>query len=79
MPGLGFMGFDSCTWTPAFGFLVWDLQNALQEALQKGNESQVYGQFLRDCNAGGESGPNPTDGPGIYIIQLYKDPDSPEA
>ena len=61
---------------PVLGFGCFFL---LQEALQKGNESQVYGQFIRDCNAGGEAGPNPIDGPGIYIIQLYKDPDSPEA
>ena len=44
-----------------------------------GNDAHVYGQFIRDCNAGGLPGPAPIDGPGIYIIQLYKDPDSPEA
>jgi hypothetical protein len=51
----------------------------LQEAQQKGNESHVYGQFIEDCIAGGMPGPAPGDGPGLYIIQLYKDPDSPEA
>ncbi len=51
----------------------------LQEAVHKGDESYVFGQFIRDCNAGGIPGPNPGDAPGLYLIQLYKDPDSPEA
>jgi len=61
---------------PVLGFGCFFL---LQKALQKGNESQVYGQFIEDCNAGGLPGPAPIDGPGLYIIQLYKDPDSPDA
>ena len=51
----------------------------LQEARQKGNESHIFGQFIRDCNTGGMPGPAPIEGPGPYIIQLYKDPDSPDA
>ena len=61
---------------PLLGFGCFFL---LQEAIQQGNESHVFGQFIRDCNAGGMPGPAPGDGPGLYIIQLYKDPDSPEA
>jgi hypothetical protein len=61
---------------PVLGFGCFFL---VQEARMKGNESEVYGQFIRDCNAGGLPGPAPGDGPGLYIIQLYKDPDSPEA
>ena len=61
---------------PVLGFGCFFL---LQEAQMKGNESHIYGQFIRDCNAGGLPGPAPIDGPGLYIIQLYKDPDSPEA
>ena len=61
---------------PVLGFGCFFL---LQEAQMKGNESQIYGQFIRDCNAGGLPGPAPGDGPGLYIIQLYKDPDSPDA
>jgi hypothetical protein len=61
---------------PVLGFGCFFL---LQEAKMKGNESHVYGQFIKDCNAGGLPGPAPIDGPGLYIIQLYKDPDSPEA
>jgi hypothetical protein len=61
---------------PVLGFGCYFL---LQEAQQKGNESHVYGMFLDDCNAGGRPGPVPNSGPGLYIIQLYKDPDSPDA
>ena len=61
---------------PVLGFGCFFL---LQEAGTSGNDSYVYGQFIRDCNAGGMPGPAPIDGPGPYIIQLYKDPDSPEA
>ena len=61
---------------PILGFGCYFL---LQEAQQKGNESHVYGMFLDDCNAGGTPGPAPNNGPGLYIIQLYKDPDSPDA
>lgn len=61
---------------PLLGFGCYFL---LQEAQQQGNESQVFGQFLRACNAGGIPGPAPGDAPGLYIIQLYKDPDSPDA
>lgn len=63
-------------YVPVLGFGCYFL---LQKAKQKGNESHVYGQFLRDCNAGGVPGPAPDNGPGLYIIQLYKDPDSPDA
>ena len=61
---------------PVLGFGCFFL---IQEAVMKGNESEVYGQFIRDCNAGGLPGPAPGDGPGLYIIQLYKDPDSPDS
>ena len=61
---------------PVLGFGCFFL---LQEAGTVGNDSYVFGQFIRDCNAGGMPGPAPIDGPGPYIIQLYKDPDSPDA
>ena len=61
---------------PVLGFACFFL---LQETPQGGNDSYVFGQFITDCNAGGVPGPAPGDGPGLYIIQLYKDPDSPEA
>ena len=61
---------------PVLGFGCYFL---LQEAIQKGNEAEIFGLFLDSCNAGGVPGPEPDSGPGLYIIQLYKDPDSPDA
>ena len=61
---------------PLLGFGCYFL---LQEAEQKGNESYVYGQFVEACNAGGVPGPAPGSAPGLYIIQLYKDPDGTDA
>jgi hypothetical protein len=61
---------------PILGFACFFL---LQEAGGSGNDSYVFGQFIRDCNAAGIPGPDPGDAPGLYLIQLYKDPDSPEA
>jgi putative Flp pilus-assembly TadE/G-like protein len=56
---------------PVLGFLCYHL---LQKAQQKGNESQVYGQFIEEgCQITGRPGPAPGTGPGPYIIQLYKD------
>ncbi len=51
----------------------------LQPVKQKGNEAEIYGQFLKGCAAGGAPGPDPVSGPGPYIIQLYKDPDSQDS
>ena len=51
----------------------------LQRAKQKGNEAQIFGQFIEGCNAGGMPGPDPVSGPGPYRIQLYKDPDSQDS
>lgn len=48
----------------------------LQKVAQKGNEAEIFGQFIEGCAAGGAPGPSPGDGPAPYIIQLYKDPDS---
>jgi hypothetical protein len=41
-----------------------------------GPDKNIFGQFVDGCLAGGSAGPNPGDGPGPYLIQLYKDPDS---
>jgi hypothetical protein len=48
----------------------------LQKVKQKGNEAQIFGQFVDGCNADGLPGPDPVSGPEPYRIQLYKDPDS---
>lgn len=55
---------------PILGFGCFFL---LQEAAQRGNEAELYGQFLDLCAAEGTSGPEPTEMPGPYRIQLYKD------
>jgi len=53
------------------GFLCFYL---LQPAVLKGNESQVYGQFIESgCPITGRPSSVPSTGPGPYIIQLYKD------
>lgn len=51
----------------------------LQKVKQKGNEAEVFGQFLEGCTSGGAPGPAPVAGPAPYIIQLYKDPDSEDS
>ena len=49
----------------------------LQPASQHGQESHIFGQFVGpDCNANGDAGPDPDDGPGVVTFYLYKDPDS---
>jgi Flp pilus assembly protein TadG len=55
---------------PLLGFGCFFL---LQAAQQQGNESHIYGEFLEDCRAGGMPGPEPSEIPGPYIIQLYRD------
>jgi hypothetical protein len=45
----------------------------LQEAIQKGNENEIYGEFAKECTIPGFSGPDPTVVPGPYVIQLYND------
>jgi hypothetical protein len=46
------------------------------QPISGGPEKEIFGQFVTECAAGGTPGPNPGAGPGPYIIQLYKDPDS---
>ncbi len=59
---------------PLLGFLCYHMT---QRAVQQGQQSQVYGQFIQDgCPVNGRPGPTPGTGPGPYIIQLYKDEDA---
>jgi Flp pilus assembly protein TadG len=58
---------------PLLGFACFFL---LQPAEQQGNDSFVYGQFIRDCSVEGTPGPNPVAGNGPHILQLYDDPNS---
>ena len=41
-----------------------------------GVDKNIFGQFVNGCLASGAAGPTPGSGPGPYLIQLYKDPDS---
>ena len=41
-----------------------------------GQDKNIFGQFVDKCVASGAPGMDTGSGPGPYIIQLYKDPDS---
>jgi hypothetical protein len=58
---------------PLLGFACFFL---LQPAVQRGNDSFVFGQFIDGCMANGTPGPNPVAGTGPDVIQLYDDPAS---
>lgn len=59
---------------PLLGVLCFHL---LQPAVQRGNESQVYGQFVgNSCGVTGNPGAQPNNDNGPFIIQLYKDPNT---
>jgi hypothetical protein len=51
----------------------------LTQPAEQGGDQRVYGQFVAGCHARGIAGPEPVTGPGPYVIQLYKDPDSGDA
>jgi hypothetical protein len=51
----------------------------LTRPAEQNGEQRIYGQFVTGCKAHGTPGPSPATGPGPYIIQLYKDPDSGDA
>ena len=61
---------------PLLGFACFFL---LQPAQQKGNDSYVYGQFIQGCEVNGTPGPSPVAGNGPHIIQLYRNPGSPDS
>lgn len=48
----------------------------LTQPAEQNGDQRIYGQFVSGCRASGVPGPDPVTGPGPYIIQLYKDPDS---
>lgn len=59
---------------PLLGMLCFFL---LQQVTQRGNDAEVFGQFMGadgSCPVTGRPGPEPVTGPGPYTIQLYKDP-----
>ncbi|AYC32618.1 pilus assembly protein [Pseudomonas cavernae] len=44
----------------------------LQPAEHQGNEAQIFGQFVKECEGDNVAGPTPIDDAGPQIIQLYK-------
>lgn len=46
------------------------------QPISGGPEKEIFGQFVTECEAAGVPGAAPGAGPGPYLIQLYKDPDS---
>ncbi|MDH4554921.1 pilus assembly protein [Pseudomonas sp. BN417] len=57
------------TTVPVLGFACFFL---LQTVAQQGNEAQIFGQFIKECEGDNVPGPTPTDDVGPQIIQLYK-------
>lgn len=53
----------------------------LQQVVQRGNDNFVFGQYIEQCAADGTPGPaaGPIGGPGVYVIVLHNDPDSPDS
>jgi hypothetical protein len=58
---------------PILGFACYFL---LQRVKQNGQEAEMYGEFVEECEAKGTAGPVPTTAQGPKRIQLYKDVDS---
>ena len=57
------------TTVPVLGFACYFI---LQPAEQKGNEAQIFGQFVKECEGDNYPGATPADDAGPRIIQLYK-------
>jgi hypothetical protein len=70
---------NGATTVPVLGFACYFLLQRTKSNNSGGGGAEIFGQFLDACNSGGVPGLDPGDTPGPYIIQLYKDPDSPDA
>ena len=52
----------------------------LQRAETSGADAQIFIEIAPECEAGGRPGPVPPGTPGgVYILQLYRDPASPDS
>lgn len=52
----------------------------LQRADQAGADARLFVEIAPECEAGGRPGPVPPGSPGgVYIIELYRDPASPDS
>ncbi|KFX69234.1 pilus assembly protein [Pseudomonas taeanensis MS-3] len=54
---------------PVLGFGCFFI---LQTAAQQGQQAQIFGQFVKECEGDNVPGPNPAADAGPQIIQLYK-------
>ena len=57
---------------PIIGFACF----YMLQKIKNGPDMNIFGQFVEGCRVSGAPGLNPGGGPGPYVIQLYKDPDS---
>jgi hypothetical protein len=57
------------TSVPVLGFGCFFL---LQTVSQQGNQAQIFGQFIEECEGDNVPGPEPVDDAGPQVIQLYK-------
>jgi hypothetical protein len=57
------------TSVPVLGFGCYFV---VQPMSNGGTESQIFGQFVKECEGDNVPGPNPTSDVGPQIIQLYK-------
>ena len=67
---------NGSTTVPILGFACFFL---LQPVTQQGTTDYAIGQFEGNCQVNGDPGPSPGSGPGAYIIELYRDPGSPDS
>lgn len=52
----------------------------LQQATQSGSDARLFIEIAPECDAGGRPGPVPPGYPGgVYVIELYRDPASPDS
>jgi hypothetical protein len=52
----------------------------LQRAETSGANARIFIEIAPECEAGGRPGPVPPGTPGgVYILQLYRDPASPDS
>lgn len=62
---------------PLVGYACFFL---LQQVIQNGSIDYVLGQYIGgSCDGSGVPGSSPNTGPGPYIIQLYRDPNSSDS
>lgn len=67
---------NGSTTVPVLGFACFFI---MQPVTQQGTIDYIIGEFEGNCQVNGNPGPNPGSGPGPYVIELYRDPGSPDS